>query len=829
MSKMAVSQWKIPERKKNGTRGRKIELELNHFELFFKKQNFIAIHYDVTFKPDKPRRMFRPIMEAFRQKKYPNNYPAFDGRKNLYSARELPFGMEVTDTVKVFNSERQMHQEYEVTVKFASRVDMSQLSQYLSGKGHSYQTPQEALQAVDIVLRNPAALTFVGVGRSFFSEPEQIIDLGEGLELWYGFYQSAILGWKPFLNVDVAHKGFPMGERLLETLCRYQKCSFNDLRNLKRLDSYVQNDFEKYIKGLKVEYQIPNRTDTKRTYKVNKLMKNSVEQRFTLEKDNKKVEMTVGEYFQREKKCSLQFPYLPLVWIGPQNKEFYVPMEMCTIVRGQAVNRKLTPIQTAEMVKNAAKPPDERRKRIANALRRANFNNDKCVQEFGITVSDRFAQVTGRVLEPPNLEYNKQMIKPSKGVWRSGKFLQAVQINNWAIINCDRRTNEGSLQRFASEMITHGRTLGVMIGSQPKIIPFAHIQPNRPNWRKDFGNQLSSLRENKTEIVVVVIPDQGEIYPMVKQTAELSVGILTQCIKSKTMYKMNPATVGNILLKVNSKLNGLNHRLGGRPKLLARPAMIMGADVTHPSPDQTNIPSVAAVSASHDANGFMYNMMWRLQPAKMEIIEDLQNIVVAQLKYFFAKTRQKPETIYFFRDGVSEGMFNQVLSAELTAIRQACRSLNENYKPGITFLVVQKRHHTRFFPMHDRDKEGRLGNVPAGTIVDTQITHKTETDFYLVSHASIQGTARPTKYHLLWDDNNIDEDDLEELTYNLCHLFTRCTRSVSYPAPTYYAHLAAFRARVYLEGQQTTPNLKREMETRVIEVNFHKENPMFFV
>nr|AGH30327.1 argonaute-2 [Nilaparvata lugens] len=826
---MAVTQWTLPLRKKNGTRGRRIELELNHFELTFKKQNFCAIHYDVTIKPEKPRRMYRVIMEAFRRKIYPNNYPAFDGRKNLYSAKELPFGMEVTSTVKVFNDERYIDQEYEVTVKFASKVDMSQLSQYLSGRGQSYQTPQEALQAIDIVLRNPAALTFVGVGRSFFTKPEQIIDLGEGLELWYGFYQSAILGWKPFLNVDVAHKGFPMGEQLLQTLCRYMRCQVNDLRNMRSLDRYVQNDFEKYIKGLKVEYQIPSRPETKRVYKVNKLVKNAIEQRFIFEKDNKKVEMTVGEYFQREKKYGLQYPFLPLVHIGPLNKEFFVPLEMCMITRGQALNRKLTPNQTAEMVRNAAKPPDERRRRIAMALRKANFNNDKCVQEFGIHVSDRFAEVNGRVLEPPTLEYNRQQIKPTKGVWRSGRFLQAVEIKNWAIINCDRRTNDIQLQKFGTEMSVHGKTLGAIISPSPKIIPFNSIPPNKPNWTRDFGSLLSNLRENKTEIVIVVIPEQAEIYALVKQTAELSVGILTQCIKSKTMYKMNPATIGNILLKVNSKLNGLNHKLGGRPKLLARPAMIMGADVTHPSPDQVNIPSVAAVSASHDANGFMYNMMWRLQPAKTEIIEDLQAIVVAQLKYFFQKTRCKPETIYFFRDGVSEGQFNQVLSAELTAIRKACRTLQEDYKPGITFLVVQKRHHTRFFPKHDRDKEGKFGNVPAGTIVDTQICHKSETDFYLVSHASIQGTARPTKYHLLWDDNDIDEDDLEELTYSLCHLFTRCTRSVSYPAPTYYAHLAAFRARVYLEGRPAALDLAREMEKRVIEVNFHKQNPMFFV
>jgi len=45
----------------------------------------------------------------------------------------------------------------------------------------------------------------------------------------------------------------------------------------------------------------------------------------------------------------------------------------------------------------------------------------------------------------------------------------------------------------------------------------------------------------------------------VKQVAELTVGVLTQCVKSKTIQHMSPVTCSNILLKVNSKLNGVNH------------------------------------------------------------------------------------------------------------------------------------------------------------------------------------------------------------------------------------------------------------------------------
>lgn len=74
----------------------------------------------------------------------------------------------------------------------------------------------------------------------------------------------------------------------------------------------------------------------------------------------------------------------------------------------------------------------------------------------------------------------------------------------------------------------------------------------------------------------------------------------------------------------------------------------------------------------------------------------------------------------------------------MSAIRRACTSLQSDYQPRVTFLVVQKRHHTRFFPTRREDEDGRNKNVPPGTIVDTVITHNREMDFYLVSHASLQ-------------------------------------------------------------------------------------------
>lgn len=92
------------------------------------------------------------------------------------------------------------------------------------------------------------------------------------------------------------------------------------------------------------------------------------------------------------------------------------------------------------------------------------------------------------------------------------------------------------------------------------------------------------------EIVLVVIPGKVcHIYGHVKQAAELEIGMLTQCI---TAANFNPlqnrvdSIVGNILLKINSKLGGINHTVinpqSAIPfKIFEQPVMIVGADVTH--------------------------------------------------------------------------------------------------------------------------------------------------------------------------------------------------------------------------------------------------------
>ena len=46
----------------------------------------------------------------------------------------------------------------------------------------------------------------------------------------------------------------------------------------------------------------------------------------------------------------------------------------------------------------------------------------------------------------------------------------------------------------------------------------------------------------------------------------------------------------------------------------------------------------------------------------------------------------------------------KVLGEEINKMRAACMRIGNGYQPGITFVVVEKRHHTRLFPVNRQDE-----------------------------------------------------------------------------------------------------------------------------
>jgi eukaryotic translation initiation factor 2C len=66
------------------------------------------------------------------------------------------------------------------------------------------------------------------------------------------------------------------------------------------------------------------------------------------------------------------------------------------------------------------------------------------------------------------------------------------------------------------------------------------------------------------------------------------------------------------------------------------------------------------VVGSMDAHPSRYSATVRVQQHRQEIIQELSSMVRELLIQFYKATRFKPTRIIFYRDGVSEGQFQQV-------------------------------------------------------------------------------------------------------------------------------------------------------------------------
>ena len=55
---------------------------------------------------------------------------------------------------------------------------------------------------------------------------------------------------------------------------------------------------------------------------------------------------------------------------------------------------------------------------------------------------------------------------------------------------------------------------------------------------------------------------------------------------------------------------------------------------------------------------------------------------------------------------------------------------------------------------------------------------------------------------MLYDENRIDAETIQEMVHRNSYLYARATKAVSLIPPAYYAHWACYRARMYPKADE---------------------------
>jgi hypothetical protein len=112
--------------------------------------------------------------------------------------------------------------------------------------------------------------------------------------------------------------------------------------------------------------------------------------------------------------------------------------------------------------------------------------------------------------------------------------------------------------------------------------------------------------------------------------------------------------------------------------------MVIGMDVYKDGQNRNK--SVASFVAS--MNGLQENKLnctrffsrCELQEKGQEFSDNLQKFMTDALKMYNEKNKVLPERIFIYRDGVSDGQFAVVSKFEVPQLRNAFKTITENYK-----------------------------------------------------------------------------------------------------------------------------------------------------
>ncbi|POS75038.1 hypothetical protein DHEL01_v206568 [Diaporthe helianthi] len=561
----------------------------------------------------------------------------------------------------------------------------------------------------------------------------------------------------------------------------------------------------------------------------------------------------------------------PVVNVGTEKNPSYLPAEVCIVLPGQSAMAKLNGDQTRNMIRFAVRGPWLNATSIVNqGLLTGGLSTETnpLLAQFGIGARQDLITVPARVLPEPKVFYrNNKSVNVAFGSWNMENVMfnkpgnlktwSWLSIQDWKRPNYTFNDVAATVANFSASLAKNGVTV------EQKAFDGREIKLNSPS-DPELDTIFKKASQRPLDLLLIILPgrdksDNTELYSYIKTLGDTKHGIHTICVVGSkfTSERGQDQYFANVALKFNLKLGGNNQMV--EPSRLSflneDKTMVIGIDVTHPSPgSSSHAPSVAGMVASTDKHFGQWPGRLSIQEtARQEMVSDLKEMMKGSLKNWIniGKHGSLPENVLVYRDGVSEGQYQTVYDEEVPLLREAFMEmypadLTKRNLPRLTVIIVGKRHHTRFYPSQAKDMD-RGGNCKQGTVVDSGVTEEGMWDFFLQSHAVIQGTGRPAHYVVLLDEifrdrakklksanpRDTPANELERITQALCYSYSRATKAVSICTPAYHADILCERARRYMadlfEGSSDDASSIATGVTATITVHPKLENTMFYI
>ncbi|KAK8248812.1 Piwi domain-containing protein [Phyllosticta capitalensis] len=822
----------------HGTRGQKIQVTANYLTLAhsFKEMHEYALTYDPKIKDKMEKWRILKAMEAM---------PPFQGRTDfayeagtIWSLTPLP-GMPEVDTVSAVGPVQYSSplngaptQTESVQLRYNKVLSMNEASADILASDQ----PECIVRAINafigrrIMSLRPNEVTQIGQNR--FAMDAGYADIGGLLATRTYFLSTRPTENRILLNINAATTAFFDPVLVSDWIEKMVAPPFNMSRREVMASLKGTNVRITYDRPA-IDPRVDPNAEANRRRKLKELGSPLNQQTFH------PFDSAPGErafLWQHFRTMLNQFakPHLPCANIGKpkdrtgnDDKAVWVPPEFLEIDRKEVYKGVITPEHLKNIIKVACRKPAENADLIFHeGMNLLGIRGDTALfGNVGLKLGQKLIQIEGRLLPTPKVTYfgNKPANVRNAG-WNlaNTKFSKPASVPGLEVLTINQqgqpppRHNSSQLWEAMFKALSgHGMSV-----QRPKETPIREIK--LPGAREQFRNELRSkpeyLARNPPRFLLVVLPSQSvDLYAALKKWADCKWGTRTVAALPKHFARgpPHPQTLSNLAMKFNLKCGGTNQALDYKTEFRKLfnaqgivDTLVLGADVTHPGAGSCHgCPSIAAVVGSVDDQFSNMPGSMRLQASRQEDIEDMTGMAKERLIAFAKRNKRLPSQILMFRDGVSEGQFPIVKQKEAAAIRVAWDSAAAEAKKNnvqvpkelkLSFYIVSKRHHSRFFATNESQIYNDKGNIKPGLVIDRVVTLPKRCNFYLQSHDALQGTAKPAHYVEIENEIGFTADEIEQIAHGLCYTYARATKAVSYCAPAYYADRLCERGRHYL-------------------------------
>ncbi|XP_001352313.3 protein piwi isoform X1 [Drosophila pseudoobscura] len=735
---------------KQGKEGEPISLQSNFFRLQTKPE-WRIVHYHVDFEPELENIRVRMGILSNHANILGAGY-LFDG-KQLFTHKKLE-----KDSI-VLCGQSKMGTDYKISIKCVGIVSNAE---------------PRFLQVLNLILRRSMkGLKLELVGRNLFDPHAKIPIRDHQMELWPGYETSIRQHEKDImLCAEITHKVMRT-ETVYEIL---KRCSNNPSRH--------QDEFRANVLDLVVLTDYNNKT-----YRINDVdFAQSPKSTFSC----KGKDVSFIEYYLTKYNIRIRDHNQPLLISKNKDKaqkinasEVVVLIPELCRVTGLTESMRSN-FQLMRAISDYTRMnPDRRIDRLRRFNNRLQNTADsvKVLNDWNMKLDENLINVQGRIIAPQKIVFNQSKCSSGESAdwtrcFRDQRLLTTPSegIDRWAVITPER--NSFDLKTLLDSLFRAASGMGLKIRS-PHVIK---IQDDRTG---SYVRAMDSCADMDPKLILCLVPNNNvERYSSIKKRGCVDRAVPTQVVTIKTSKNRG-------LLSIATKIAiQLNCKLGYTPWMIELPLsglMTIGFDIAKSARDRRKAYGALVASMDLQQNSTYFSTVSECSAFDV-LANNLWPMMAKALRQYQREHQKLPTRILFYRDGVSSGSLKQLFEYE---VKDIVEKLDIEYKransgpPMLAYIVVTKSSNTRFF------RNGR--NPPPGTVVDNIVTLPERYDFYLVSQAGRQGTVSPTGYNVLYSNIRLSPDQIQKLTYKMCHLYYNWSGTTRVPAVCQYAKkLATF-------------------------------------